>query len=78
MAKPKSSTGKDDQRTINVRANEQFLQILGLLKDEFGLSMSDSIRQGVSILFTIKRQTKKGRRVVFVDSDGNVILEFNS
>lgn len=66
---------KAEGRTINVRANERMLFFLSKLKNEFGVSMSDSLRKGVGLFFMAKQEEKKGRRLAFVDENNNVVVE---
>jgi hypothetical protein len=76
--KPQVKASKDEGKTVNVRANEKMLFILGQLKSEFGISMSDSMRKGADLLFLVKRQEAKGRRLAFIDENDNVVVEVQS
>jgi hypothetical protein len=68
---PKSKEGK----VVNIRATERMLSLLSQLKDEFGINMSESIRNGVALFFIAKQEEKKGRRLVFIDETGKVAAE---
>ena len=69
---------KSEGKTVNVRANERMLFLLSQLKDEFGVSTSESIRRGVSLFFIAKQEEKKGRKLAFIDETGNVAVEVHS
>ena len=58
--------------------NERFLTVVTLLKKDFGLSSPDIVRKGVSLLFIAKQEEQKGRRLVFVDDNDNVVVEVHS
>jgi len=58
--------------------NERFLTFVTLLKKDFGLSSPDIVRKGVSLLFIAKQEEQKGRRLVFVDDNDNVVVEVHS
>jgi hypothetical protein len=75
---PSSSALKTAGKTVNVRANERMLFILSQLKNNFGVSMSESLRKGLSLFFIAKQQEKQGRKLVFLDKDGNVAVELES
>lgn len=68
---PTSKEGK----VVNVRATERMLSLLSQLKDEFGINMSESIRNGVALFFIAKQEEKKGRRLAFIDETGKVAAE---
>ncbi len=51
------------------------LSLLSQLKDEFGINMSESIRNGVALFFIAKQEEKKGRRLAFIDETGKVTAE---
>lgn len=61
-----------------MKDNEKMLFVLGQLQKEFGISMSDSIRKGVDLLFVAKRQEYRGRRLAFIDSDDNIVMEIQN
>lgn len=61
-----------------MKDNEKMLFILGQLQKEFGISMSDSIRKGVDLLFVAKRQEYRGQRLAFIDSDDNIVMEIQN
>lgn len=73
--KPQIKASKEEGKTVNVRANEKMLLVLGQLKSEFGINMSESLRKGADLLFLAKRQEQKGRRLAFIDNDDNVVVE---
>jgi hypothetical protein len=73
--KPQIKASKEEGKTVNVRANEKMLLVLGQLKSEFGINMSESLRKGADLLFLAKRQEQKGRRLAFIDDDDNVVVE---
>ena len=58
--------------------NEKMLFVLGQLQKEFGIGMSDSIRKGTDLLFLVKRQEDQGRRLAFIDSDDNILIEIQN
>lgn len=72
---PPIKASKEEGKTVNVRANEKMLFVLGQLKSEFGFNMSESLRKGADLFFLAKRQEKKGRRLAFIDGDDNVVVE---
>jgi hypothetical protein len=47
------------------------------LKAEFGINMTESIRNGVALFFIAKQEEKKGRRLVFIDVNKNIITEID-
>lgn len=61
--------------TPNYKDNEKMLFVLGQLKSEFGINMSESLLKGVDLLFLSFRQEQKGRRLAFIDGDDNVVVE---
>jgi hypothetical protein len=77
-SKATASPVKSEGKTVNVRANERMLFLLSQLKDEFGISTSESIRRGVSLFFIAKQEEKKGRKLAFIDENGNVAVEVHS
>lgn len=77
-SKPTVSPVKSEGKTVNVRANERMLFLLSQLKDEFGISTSESIRRGVSLFFIAKQEEKRGRKLAFIDENGNVAVEVHS
>jgi hypothetical protein len=77
-SKATASPIKSEGKTVNVRANERMLFLLSQLKDEFGISTSESIRRGVSLFFIAKQEEKKGRKLAFIDENGNVAVEVHS
>ena len=58
--------------------NERFLTFVTLLKKDFGLSSPDIVRKRVALLFIAKQEEQKGRRLVFVDDNDNVVVEIHS
>lgn len=54
---------------------QKFLHCLSQLKNEYGISISDSLHKGVGLLFLTKRQNEKGLRLAFIDKDDNVMVE---
>jgi hypothetical protein len=66
-----------DER-LNFRANERLVSILSQLKDEYGITMSESIRRGVALFSIAKKESAKGRTLAFIDGDGNVVSEVHS
>jgi hypothetical protein len=69
---------KPEGKTVNVRANERMLLLLSQLKDEFGISTSESIRRGVGLFFIAKQEEKKGRQLAFIDENGDVVVEVHT
>jgi hypothetical protein len=72
------SPAKSEGKTVNVRANERMLFFLSQLKDEFGISASESIRKGIGLFFIAKNEEKKGRRLAFIDESDSVVVEVQS
>jgi hypothetical protein len=66
---------KAKEKKVFVRADEQMLSLLNQLKDELGISASESIRRGVQLYFIAKQKEKKGRQLAFVDKDSNAVVE---
>jgi hypothetical protein len=63
---------------INFRANDRLISILADLKEQKGMTMSESIRKGVGLLHITMREQSKGRRLAFVDEQGNVVAEVHA
>ena len=73
-----NATSKAEGKTVNVRASEKMLFFLSQLKNEFGISMSESLRKGIGLFFLVKQEEKKGRRLAFIDEANNVVVEVHS
>jgi hypothetical protein len=73
----KSSQEAKDER-LNFRANERLVSILAQLKDEYGITMSESIRRGVALFSIAKKESNKGRTLAFIDQEGKVVSEVHT
>jgi hypothetical protein len=73
----KSSQEAKDER-LNFRANERLVSILAQLKDEHGITMSESIRRGVALFSIAKKESTKGRTLAFIDQEGKVVSEVHT
>jgi hypothetical protein len=73
----KSSQEAKDER-LNFRANERLVSILAQLKDEYGITMSESIRRGVALFSIAKKESTKGRTLAFIDQEGKVVSEVHT
>lgn len=62
----------DSTRSRLGSTTERMLSFLSELKADFGISMSESVRQAVSLFFIAKQEERKGHRLVFVDKSGRV------
>jgi len=69
------SNNLKEGKVVNVRATERMLSLLSQLKDEFGINMSKSIRNGVALFFIAKQEEKKGRKPTFIDETGKIVSE---
>lgn len=69
---------KNPQQKALSDENKRFLTFVTLLKKDFGLSSPDIVRKGVALLFIAKQEEQKGRRLVFVDDNDNVVVEVHS
>lgn len=74
-SKKPSQEAKDER--LNFRASERLVSILAQLKDEYGITMSESIRRGVA-LFRLQKESSKGRSLAFIDQDGKVVSEVHT
>ena len=75
-SKKPSQEAKDER--LNFRANERLVSILAQLKDEYGITMSESIRRGVALFSIAKRESAKGRSLAFIDQEGKVVSEVHT
>jgi hypothetical protein len=75
-SKKPSQEAKDER--LNFRANERLVSILAQLKDEYGITMSESIRRGVALFSIAKKESAKGRSLAFIDKDGKVVSEVHT
>jgi hypothetical protein len=75
-SKKPSQEAKDER--LNFRASERLVSILAQLKDEYGISMSESIRRGVALFSIAKKESAKGRSLAFIDQDGKVVSEVHT
>lgn len=71
-----SQEAKDER--LNFRANERLVNILAQLKDEYGLTISESIRRGVVLFSIAKKESAKGRTLAFIDQEGKVVSEVHA
>jgi hypothetical protein len=54
------------------------VSILAQLKDEYGITMSESIRRGVALFSIAKKESTKGRTLAFIDQEGKVVSEVHT
>lgn len=59
---------------IEFRATGDLLKLLNTLKDESGISMSESIRRGVALFSIAKKEAERGSKLVFMQN-GEIVGE---
>ena len=69
--------GAKEER-VEFRASGGLLQILNELRDNYGLSRSESIRKAVALFFIAKREYKKGNKLAVIDNEGKIVSEVYS
>jgi hypothetical protein len=75
-SKKPSQEAKDER--LNFRANERLVSILAQLKDEYGITMSESIRRGVALFSIAIKESSKGKTLAFIDQEGKVVSEIHT
>lgn len=59
-------------------ASERLVSILAQLKEEYGITMSESIRRGVALFSIAKKESIKGTTLLFIDLEGKVVSEVHT
>ena len=78
MQEPREPSNEAKDERLNFRASGQLVAVLSDLKNKYGISMSESIRRGVTLFSLAKREAAKGRTMAFLDEDGKVVAEVHS
>jgi hypothetical protein len=72
---PSNALEGAEEESVIFRASGGLLQILNQLRDNYGLSRSESIRNAIALFFIYKREYVKGNKLAVVDNEGKIISE---